>query len=337
MAKHAKKNNIISYDEAKFKKLQEKEEQRRKVAKHVRHDIGDTEELNEDSYYNDTQNNNFNDRFNVNSDYHIDDEPKEQESSRYQRRSGKYAQESEPLPRNLINLIIVALMVLFLTFISIMMYNYYVVETIDVVGNHEIKYHDITRLCGVEYKQSMLSVKKEDIVESFESQMPMIEVVDVKKVWPNILEIHVKERPPVCFIVLKGSQKCALIGEDNICLSIVDSYLDGDMPRIYGLDVGTAELSKEIIDGETRKLEVLKQIIAAMIETDCISELESININNTTNITMVSTSGTNIKIGDASNLNTKFSNIKTGIRRLILEDNTDATMVVTGDNAIYIE
>jgi len=342
LAKHSKGNNIISYDEAKKKILREKEEQlNENSAKHFRNGNSSYEETFEDGYFDDAINygNEAGDKENQNSNSARGKHSaaRDREREYYAHRDAKYAEKKEPLPRNLVNLIIIALMTLFLAIISAMLYNYYVVETINVNGNHDITYHNITELCGVDYKQSMLTVNKEDIIESFESRQPMVEVVDVQKIWPNILEITVKERPPVCYLVLKGSQKCALIGEGNICLAIQDSYLDGDIPRIYGLDVGSGELGKEITDGEARKLEVLKEIISAMLETDCIAELESININNTTNILMQSIHGTQIKMGDASNLVTKLSNVKIMLAHLLSQNNTEVTMIVTGDNSIYIE
>ncbi len=336
MAKHAKKDNIINYDEAKLKKLQEREEEISQSGKHFRSDYEDSYSYSE---FDDIQNEDYS----GSDDGFIEDaDRRKTDRSGYGRQrstknGGKYSYDNQRIPQNLVNFIIVGVMAAFLIFFSVMLYNFYVVETINVIGNESIKYHDIAELCGVEYKQSMLKVKEEDIIESFESKLPMIEVIEVNKHWPNILEIQIKEREPVCYLVLKGSQKCALIGEDNICLAIEDSYLKGDLPRIYGLDVGTGELGKEITDGEARKLEVLKLLIGTMIETECISELESININNTTNIVMESTTGTTIKIGDTTNLTTKFKNVKIGIRRLISEGNTDVIMVVTGDNAIYIE
>lgn len=335
MAKHAKKNNIISYDEAKQKKLQKKEDESRSNARHIRDEFND--EYND--IYGNTYSNTENKKYDTPVHNNENDDRYEDQNLRFRKRDNKYYDDvaNESAPRTLINVIVIGLMSLLLTFICIMMYNYYVVETITVIGNDEVKYHDVTQLCGVKYKQSMLKVKKEDIIESFERQKPMIQVIDVKKIWPNILEITVKERPPVCFIVLKGSQKCALIGENNLCLSIVDSYLEGNIPRIYGLDVGSGELGREIVDGETRQLLALKELISAMIETDCIAELESININNTTNITMQSTTGTSIKIGDTSNLVNKFAKIKIMIIHLINTNNTDVGMVVTGDNSIDIE
>ena len=339
MAKHSKGNNIISYDEARQKKLREKQKQENdNAARHLKIEKDDLEDFFEDGYVGDAANysnldtNDRNDKEDLKNRHAVS-----RERDYYSRRDAKYAEKKEPLSKNLVNLIIVMVMTLFLAVISGMLYNYYVVETINVTGNHDITYHNITELCGVDYKQSMMTVKKEDIIESFESQQPMIEVLEVEKIWPNTLEITVRERPPVCFLVVKGSQKCALIGENNICLAIQDSYLEGDIPRIYGLDVGAANLAEEVTDGEARKLEVLKEIISAMLETDCISELESININNTTNITMVSVHGTEIKMGDATNLVTKFSNIKLMLAHLLSQNNTDVCMVVTGDNSIYIE
>ena len=345
MAKHAKGNNIISYDEAKQKILREKEEQLNgNLAKHFKNEGNYHEESFENGYVDDAVN-----YKSADSEYSQTETPnsnplfgrhsveRDREREYFARRDAKYAEKKEPLPRNLVNLIIIALMTLFLAIVSVMLYNYYVVESINVKGNQDITYHNITELCGVRYKQSMLTVNKEDIIESFESKQPMVEVVDIQKIWPNILEITVKERAPICYLVLKGSQKCALIGEDNICLAIQDSYLDGDIPRIYGLDVGSGELGKEVTDGEARKLEVLKQLISAMKETDCISELESININNTTNIIMQSIHGTEIKMGDATSLVIKLSNVKTMLEHLLSQNNTEVTMIVTGDNSIYIE
>lgn len=380
MAKHSK-NNIISYDEAKQKKLHERQE--RNLGRHSKDDANSHEDIQGGGYVDDAQNQAKKAKYGYNNDsknrnlrakygynehertnrrpkYGYDEnedinnaEPQQEEheetyketfedipqNSGFVRRNSeaKYGQKRETIPRNLLNLIIVISMSLILALILVAMYNQYVVETINVVGNDEIKYHDITQLCGVDYKESMLSVKEEEIIETFESQQPMIEVTAVKKIWPNVLEIYVKERPPICFIILKGSQKCALIGEGNICLSIVDIYLEGDLPRIYGIDVGTGKLGKEITDGETRKLEVLKEMIDAMIETDCISEIESINIGNTTSITMISVHGIPIEMGDAANLNTKLANVKVMLNVLVSQNNTDVTLIVTGDGNAYTE
>lgn len=376
MAKHSK-NNIISYDEAKQKKLHEREE--RNLGRHFKDDDQVHDETKEQGYVDDAQNKakrakyGYDDTLknrNLRAKYGYDEDEKNSRRPKYgyeqnegadnsepqfdetyddinndtleegrftRRNTSEYGQGKESLPRNLVNLIIVVAMSLFLAISLLMMYNQYVVETINVIGNDEIKYHDITQLCGIDYKQSMLTVREEDIIATFESQQPMIEVISVRKIWPDILEIHVKERAPVCYIILKGSQKCALLGENNICLSIVDMYLEGDLPRIFGLDVGSGELGKEITDGETRKLEVLKELIEAMAETNCISELESININNTTNITMMSVHGIPIEMGDTSNLIKKLSDVKVMLKLLVSQNNTDVTLIVTGDGNAYTE
>ena len=373
MAKHSK-NNIISYDEAKQKKLHEKEES--DIGRHFKngadaHEDVQNEGNNDDAqnnterakygYKNASKNRNLRLRYGYDEDARTSRQPKygydehanndipddaqyeeeyddaPQEGAFARRGGGKYGQQKDPLPRNLVNLIIIAAMSLILAIILFAMYSQYVVEKIDVIGNDAINYYEITELCGVEYKQSMLSVKEEDIIATFESQKPMIKVIAVKKVWPNVLEIYVKERPPVCFIILKGSQKCALIGEGNICLSIIDIYLDGDLPRIFGVDVGKGELGIEITDGETRKLEVLKEMIDAMVITNCISEIESINISNTTNITMVSVHGIPIEIGDSTNLSNKLADVKVMLKLLVSQNNTDVTLIVTGDGNAYTE
>lgn len=413
MAKHSKKNNIISYDDAKLKKIHDRQDDAINGGRHYRDD---------ELYSNDEQYSRFDgnvdapithkknpkqdrDRIKAkrykqdNYDTHIDRDYIEQESparenrNRNEERStpstrrysdDKYDTQKqyannrysfsrkrnynevarhlhdeayyedeqddyeyeERTPRsqpisdkanNFVKLSIVGVMVLILAFFGVMLYDYYIVETITVIGNENFKYYDIAQLSGVEYKQSMLSVSAEDIKLSIETQKPMIKVVDVNKLLPNTLEIIVKERSPVCFLVLKGSQKCAIIGENNVCLDIVDSYLKDDIPRIYGVDIGDCELGALLSDGEVRKITALKEIISAMIETNCISEIESININNTTNITMMSTSGTNIKIGDTSSLSNKFMCIKTMLNHLDGTENIGKSMVVTGDNAIYIE
>ena len=56
MAKHSKKNNIISYDEAKHKKELEKEELLRKAARHSMDAELDEIEENDSGYNNDEQN-----------------------------------------------------------------------------------------------------------------------------------------------------------------------------------------------------------------------------------------------------------------------------------------
>jgi len=347
LAKHLKKGNIIDLDEAKQKILQNRENAEAE-AKHLRDKNDIDDEVNLGGHDKSAQ------IYNKHS-FKRKPEPDEEEipdfnykrNSRYERRThedntprkqgGKYAADGPTIPRNLLNLIVVIVMTLILVIITAKFYSHYVVEDINVIGNQQVAYYDLMWLCDVEYKQSMLSIKPDKVTESIETKQPMIKVVDVKKTWPNILEIYVQERPPVCYIVLKGSQKCALIGENNVCLAIQDSYLEGKLPRIYGLDIGNAELGVEVTDGESRKLEVLRNLISAMLITDCIDELESINISNTTNILMTSVHGTTIKMGDESNLETKFSNIKIMLQHLLSQNNTDVTMIVTGDGKVYTE
>ena len=74
-----------------------------------------------------------------------------------------------------------------------------------------------------------------------------------------------------------------------------------------------------------------------MAETNCISELESININNTTNITMMSVYGIPIEMGDTSNLSKKLSDVKVMLKLLVSQNNTDVTLIVTGDGNAYTE
>ena len=153
MAKHSKGNNIISYDEAKQKKLREKQKQENdNAARHLKIGKDDYEDFFEDGYVGDAANY---------SNLDINEQSRHavsRDRDYYSRRDAKYAEKKEPLPKNLVNLIIVVVMTLFLAVISGMIYNYYVVETINVTGNHDINYYNITELCGVDYKQSMMTV-----------------------------------------------------------------------------------------------------------------------------------------------------------------------------------
>ena len=55
------------------------------------------------------------------------------------------------------------------------------------------------------------------------------------------------------------------------------------------------------------------------------------------NITMESIHGTTIKMGDASNLEIKLSNTKTMLVHLLSQNNTNVTVIVTGDGKVYTE
>ncbi len=84
--------------------------------------------------------------------------------------------------------------------------------------------------------------------------------------------------------MLKGSQKCAIIGEGNVCLDIVDSYLEEDIPMVHGLDIGDCDLGETMVKGDARQLKALDIITAAMIKYECTHRFSSINVDNTTNI-----------------------------------------------------
>ena len=234
MAKHAKKNNIISYDEAKQKKIKEREERYQGEAKHFKDASNDFDDFQDDGYNYDTPKRakygkyakepteDVHDNYQEYDDYRAyedehtqpadenSDEYEDEQSGRqrYERRNPKYQPNKERVPNNLVNFIIVAAMIFLLIFLTTMMYRQYVVENIDVVGNDKVTYYEIMEQCGVEYKQSMLKVNTEDVIASFESNQPMIEVIEVKKIWPNTIELTVKGFAEMCINRCRQYMSC---------------------------------------------------------------------------------------------------------------------------------
>ncbi len=91
---------------------------------------------------------------------------------------------------------IIVVMALILVFAGVRLYDTYVVEDIQVIGNDSFEYFEVIQYSGIEYRQSMLSVNKEDTIEKIESQKPMLQVESVEKTMPNTVVITVKERKP---------------------------------------------------------------------------------------------------------------------------------------------
>lgn len=77
--------------------------------------------------------------------------------------------------------------------------DFFRISSLKIIDNHEVKKSEIIKLSGVDIYSNLFSLESEVVKKSIESH-DWIEQVIIKKRWPHVLEIRVRERKALAII-----------------------------------------------------------------------------------------------------------------------------------------
>lgn len=225
----------------------------------------------------------------------------------------------------------VLLIILFIIIILIVICAYlltaevFKIQNITISGNTELSQEDIYNQCGINIGDNIF-LTQEVITKVKLKQNGYIEDVKLKKIYPNKIEIEVKERKRK-FQILTKTGCYIYINEQGY---ILDYSLDKlELPTILGMEIteDKVETIKRLEENDLEKMENILQIQAEAEEIgikDLITEYQVTE----DYVIVLGSLCININFGDATNLKNRMFYVKAILEQ---ENGSQGTIYINGN------
>ena len=178
------------------------------------------------------------------------------------------------------------------------------IQNIEVINNKQLSPETIISLSELSVGQNIFKFWKNDVENKIKSNA-YIESVELKRVFPNKLEINIQEREPKFSVPVLGEY--AYINTQGYILEITQNQLN--LPIITGISTKEEEIKpgNRLNNKDLTELEIILKIISAMKENQLDKEVTSIDISNKNDyIIYMQNEKKKIHLGDGSNLSNKM-------------------------------
>ncbi len=120
--------------------------------------------------------------------------------------------------------------------------------------------------------ENLLFVKTEDIKAEIECD-PYFKVTEIKKSFPNVIEISVKERREIFYVL--SSEKFFIVSEDGVVLRSSEEKPSGliEITLSSGLEFNSIEIGSELTANETDRLKSAIKLTESVRLNDCVQAL----------------------------------------------------------------
>lgn len=193
-------------------------------------------------------------------------------------------------------------------FVFFMMSPLFNIAEIHVTGNNAISEDTIISLSEITIGENIYKTSKKKIVKRIK-QNAYIDMVEVKRILPNQIELNIRERNATYMLEYAGS--FVYINNQGYILEISNEALD--IPIITGYSTSQEELQvgSRLNEEDLNKLEMVLKIIDSTQNNGITSKINRINIENKQNYTLrMEEEKKIIYLGDASNLSNRMLYLK---------------------------
>lgn len=178
------------------------------------------------------------------------------------------------------------------------------IQNIEVTNNKQLSPETIISLSELSVGQNIFKFWKNDVENKIKSNA-YIESVELKRVFPNKLQINIQEREPKFSVPVLGEY--AYINTQGYILEITQNQLN--LPIITGISTKEEEIKpgNRLNNKDLTELEIILKIISAMKENQLDKEVTTIDISNKNDyIIYMQNEKKKIHLGDGSNLSNKM-------------------------------
>ncbi len=178
------------------------------------------------------------------------------------------------------------------------------IQNIEVINNKQLSPETIISLSELSINQNIFKFWENDVENKIRANA-YIESVELKRVFPNKLQINIQEREPKFSVPVLGEY--AYINTQGYILEITQNQLN--LPIINGISTKEEEIKpgNRLNNKDLTELEIILKIISAMKENQLDKEVTSIDISNKNDyIIYMQNEKKKIHLGDGSNLSNKM-------------------------------
>lgn len=178
------------------------------------------------------------------------------------------------------------------------------IQNIEITNNKQLSPETIVSLSELSLGQNIFKFWKNDVENKIKANS-YIENVELKRVFPNKLQINIQEREPKFSVPVLGEY--AYISTQGYILEITQNQLN--LPIINGISTEEEKIKpgNRLDNKDLTELEIILKIMNAMKENQLDKEVTSIDISNKNDyIIYMQNEKKKIHLGDGSNLSNKM-------------------------------
>lgn len=157
----------------------------------------------------------------------------------------------------LLSLKLMALASLFLTICYLLLtgpllsfygdYRYFRIHEIDISGCRMTSNDELRKYAELSYEMNMMTLDPKAIRTRLQMH-PWVQTASVKRIWPDGLEVSIKEQRPQALVVQNDGQQLSYVNSSGTVFAPVELGQELDYPVITGIDSShTEEEKKEMI------------------------------------------------------------------------------------------
>lgn len=185
---------------------------------------------------------------------------------------------------------------------------YFQIQDIEVYGNETISDEEIVKLSGVEEQDNIFKLDKALVKKRLESN-PYIQVESIGRKYPNKLYINIDERRGGATISYLAST--LVIDTEGVVLEIENRDQVPDYPIVTGLHVKSFAKGEQIVPGDNYQFRALLRVLHGVYTQGVDSIVREIHMEDPNDIYILSHGNIRIKLGQATNVDSKLKWLKT--------------------------
>lgn len=203
---------------------------------------------------------------------------------------------------------------------------FFEVGRIQCAGSASYSGEEIVHYSGIETGDKMLFLRRQKAADRILEKLPYIRSVVVRKHFPTTVEVLVDERVPTAKIVDGGISY--IIDDEGYLLEYTVAGNRFDLPEIICTAPTELVTGKQLVFADPLMLETLQNVLAYIVGSDWIENIDSINIERIYSISFSYQGRLEVKLGDTSDLEMKLKLLAEVIER----NNEDATGTIDVSN-----
>jgi cell division protein FtsQ len=209
------------------------------------------------------------------------------------------------------------------------------IRSVTVKGNNTVSAESIIALSGIGAGENILKANLVQAKKNIESD-PLLHVLNISRVFPDIVSIEVCERAPHGAIAYLGGY--VIIDENGIVLDYRDSLPAGQYPLVTGVEIKPSEKGKPVsgVDGVQQK--TMYDLLSALYDSGAMQYVSEADLGNGGNIWLLTGEGLQIELGKPTDLYKKAQWVASSVPELRKQGYTSGVLHITGtESPVYSE
>ena len=211
----------------------------------------------------------------------------------------------------------------------------FVLKTVNVQGSQRLSVAKVMEMAGLSYGESIFSVSQRRVEERLSGEIS-VEFLGFEKTMPDTVSLTIRERQALACVHCGGEY--LLIDETGYIMSRQESYPDGAVLLVSGMDAYVDRQGKHIESSLSGRRAVMNQVIEALRQKEMLDLVSELNVANLDEVYLVSVSGVQVVLGEAQDLPEKLEWMRAVLAELTRQGVMRGVLdVSTGKNAVYAD